>query len=108
MLRTLLVRLLDARKGRKFDKVFAGGADPYRYGRLEFERRRIVLMARCLGGRRYLKALEVGCAVGHVTRMLSGLCEHGLRLLREEAVEPTGEPGTDQCLVSLLEKPSGQ
>lgn len=30
----------------------------------------------------------------------------GLRLLQEGDVEPTGEPGTDCCLVSLLEKPA--
>lgn len=29
----------------------------------------------------------------------------GLQLVREEDVPPTGEEGTDQCLVSLLEKP---
>lgn len=27
-----------------------------------------------------------------------------MRLIREQDVEPTGEPGTDRCLVSLLEK----
>jgi len=107
MLRTLLVRLLDARKGRKFDKVFAGGADPYRYGRLEFERRRIVLMARCLGGRRYLKALEVGCAVGHVTRGTHGRAGHG-PMPGESAREATGTMrllwATHYCLVNLLGK----
>ncbi|MBI4348138.1 MAG: methyltransferase domain-containing protein [Elusimicrobia bacterium] len=30
----------------------------------------------------------------------------GLRLLKEGDVEPTGEPGTDCCVVSLLEKPA--
>lgn len=30
----------------------------------------------------------------------------GLRLLKEGDVEPTGEPGTDCCLVSLLERPA--
>ncbi|MEK9144613.1 MAG: SAM-dependent methyltransferase [Elusimicrobiota bacterium] len=67
-------RLVDALKRRKFEKMFAR-ADPFRYAALEFESRRFKLMARALEGRRYARALEVGCAEGSFTKYLAPLCE---------------------------------
>ena len=216
LLQKLLFWIHDALGRRKFEGLFRGTRDPYHYGNLEFEKRRLDLMSQFLKDRRYANALEVGCGegfftsrlapiagqvlamdisetalarahenlgsrsnvswvradlrkwspngsaefdlvvlseilyylgerndlfrvvgtsledclrpsleklVGHLTKRGRVLLAHsfapgersrreayrkilekqGLRLLREEEVPPTGEPGTDRCLVSLLE-----
>lgn len=73
MIPGVFLRLVDALKARKFERMYAG-QDPFHYSALEFEKRRIALMARLLSGRRYENAVEFGCAAGHVTRSLAPLC----------------------------------
>mgnify|MGYP001602211531 CR=1 FL=1 len=82
------IRVVDALKRRKFERMFARGADPFRYGALEFESRRFKLMARALEGRGYARALEVGCAEGSFTKHLAPLCESLLAMdISETAVD---------------------
>lgn len=60
---------------RKMERVFARGADPYRYRAAPYERARLDAMAAACGGRRWRRALEVGCAEGAFTERLLPLCE---------------------------------
>ncbi|MBI4056947.1 MAG: methyltransferase domain-containing protein [Elusimicrobia bacterium] len=76
MLKTLILKLHDRLNRRKFERLFHSRKDPYRYGTLEFERRRYDLMLRFIGDRHYLNALEVGCAEGHFTEKLFTFCQN--------------------------------
>ncbi|MBI3553965.1 MAG: methyltransferase domain-containing protein [Elusimicrobia bacterium] len=60
----------------KMDRVFSRGRDPYGYdGRSAYEVERLSAMQKALGGRRYARALEVGCAEGAFTEKMAASCE---------------------------------
>lgn len=75
MIPAFALRWLDALKARKFERLFSGAEDPFRYSLLEFERRRLETMRRVLSDKRYGAAVEFGCACGHFTRLLAPLCD---------------------------------
>lgn len=79
MIPAFVLALVDALKARKFDRMYAV-QDPFRYSALEFEQRRIALMTRLLAGRRYGRAVEFGCAAGHVTLALAPICDRLLAI----------------------------
>lgn len=53
-----------------FERMFAGGADPWRY-ESAYERRKYEQTLQVIGNRRVGRALEVGCAEGHFTVALA-------------------------------------
>jgi 2-polyprenyl-3-methyl-5-hydroxy-6-metoxy-1,4-benzoquinol methylase len=69
----------------KLRRVFRRGADPYRYATSPYELTRFARMAGLLAGRRFRCALEVGCAEGHFTKTLAGICEQVTALDISEA-----------------------
>lgn len=54
----------------KMDRVFSRGTDPFRYRESPYERARLAAMEEALEGRRYARALELGCAEGDFTERL--------------------------------------
>ncbi|MDE2314239.1 MAG: methyltransferase domain-containing protein [Elusimicrobia bacterium] len=58
----------------KMQRVFRRGIDPYQYASSPYERDRIKRMEIILASRRYKSGLEVGCAEGQMTLMLSSAC----------------------------------
>ena len=85
----LLERLMLARHDftarDKLRRVFRRGADPYQYATSPYERTRFERMAGLLAGRRFRRALEVGCAEGYFTRSLAGFCDQVTALDLSEA-----------------------
>lgn len=57
---------------RKMNRVFGRGRDPFRYSADGYENRRLDAMTKLAGAAR--RALELGCAEGHFTERLSGVC----------------------------------
>jgi 2-polyprenyl-3-methyl-5-hydroxy-6-metoxy-1,4-benzoquinol methylase len=69
----------------KLKRVFRRGADPYQYATSPYELARFERMAGLLAGRRFHSALEVGCAEGHFTKTLAGICDRVTALDLSEA-----------------------
>ncbi|MEK7857626.1 MAG: SAM-dependent methyltransferase [Elusimicrobiota bacterium] len=59
----------------KMERVFGRGQDPFGYRRSSYETARLAAMEAALGGRRYERALEVGCAEGDFTEKLLAASE---------------------------------
>lgn len=59
----------------KMDRVFSRGEDPYGYRRSQYELSRLAAMEKAAAGRRYARALEVGCAEGLLTEKLAALAD---------------------------------
>ncbi len=60
---------------RKMERVFSRREDPYGYRELPYERARLAAMGSAIEGRRYRRALEVGCAEGAFTGRLARAAE---------------------------------
>lgn len=58
-----------------FDKLYAGNGDPWNYEKSTYERRKYRATIDAIPRRRYASALEVGCSIGVLTRLLAGRCE---------------------------------
>ncbi|WP_157103642.1 class I SAM-dependent methyltransferase [Nocardia harenae] len=59
-----------------FDAMFRADPDPWRFDTAWYEIRKRTLLAAMLPAPRYRRALEPGCANGHLTRVLAGRCDH--------------------------------
>ena len=85
----LLERLMLARHDftarDKLQRVFRRGTDPYHYATSPYELARFERMSALIAGRRFRSALEVGCAEGHFTRTLAGICDKVTALDLSEA-----------------------
>ena len=57
-----------------FDDLWRRG-DPWALETSEFEQARYAALLTMLGGRRYGRALEIGCGAGHFTRLLAGVAD---------------------------------
>ncbi len=66
----------DATATDHFDDMFARSGDPWGYDDTPYERDRFARTTAALAGRRYDRALELGCANGALTRQLAPLCGH--------------------------------
>src|SRR5206468_1016482 len=60
----------------KMERVFSRGEDPFHYRQSTYEAARLSAMEAALGGRRYERALEVGCAEGDFTDKLLSAAAH--------------------------------
>jgi SAM-dependent methyltransferase len=60
---------------RYFDELYAGDPDPWRFATSAYERDKYLKTLAALPHPRYAAALEVGCSIGVLTRMLADRCE---------------------------------
>jgi SAM-dependent methyltransferase len=69
-----------------FDRLWAE-SDPWRLDESELDQRRYERQLELLTGRRYQRALEIGCAGGSFTRRLAPLCDELVAIdISEEAI----------------------
>jgi SAM-dependent methyltransferase len=72
---------------RFFDELWAD-SDPWDLDTSDFEQRRFARQLALLGGRRYRRALEIGCGGGSFTRLLAPQCAELLAIdVSEHAIE---------------------
>lgn len=70
-----------------FEDLYAAERDPWRFETSEYEHEKYDRTIAALEGRRYARALEVGCSIGVLTRRLAGSCDSLLALdVSERAV----------------------
>lgn len=67
-------------RGAVFDRLFAGGSDPWDLQNSEYERAKRAATLAALGNGRFRHALEVGCAYGLLTEQLARRCDRVLAL----------------------------
>lgn len=57
-----------------FERLYAASPDPWGYDSSEYEREKYAATLAALDGRRYTRALEVGCSIGAFTELLAECC----------------------------------
>lgn len=72
-------------RSERWDGVFAGGADPWRFRTDPYEQAKFQACVAALPRPRYGDALELGCAGGAFTRHLAEVCDRILALDVSEA-----------------------
>ena len=81
-------RELISRKTQAFFEELWKGGDPWDLQTSEFEQRRCARLLEVLSARRYGKALEIGCAAGVFTRLLTRVADRVVALdVSENAIE---------------------
>ncbi len=58
-----------------FERLYAANPDPWGYDTSEYERGKYTATLAALDGRRFPRALEVGCSIGAFTELLAVRCE---------------------------------
>ena len=59
-----------------FETLYAQKADPWDFRTSPYEQRKYAATLDALSRPRYARALEVGCSIGVLTRLLAGRCDH--------------------------------
>jgi SAM-dependent methyltransferase len=81
-------RTAAAAEARRFFDELWSDPDPWELEGSEFEQRRFARQLALLEGRRYQRALEIGCGGGSFTRMLAPLCAELVAIdVSERAIE---------------------
>jgi 2-polyprenyl-3-methyl-5-hydroxy-6-metoxy-1,4-benzoquinol methylase len=58
-----------------FDAVYASDPDPWKFASSDYERNKYAVTLAALPKPRYVRALEIGCSIGVLTRALAGRCD---------------------------------
>ncbi len=58
-----------------FDRLYANDPDPWRFATSDYERDKYVATLAALPSPRYVRAFEVGCSIGVLTRQLAACCD---------------------------------
>ncbi|TYC52502.1 methyltransferase domain-containing protein [Rhodobacterales bacterium] len=58
-----------------FETLYRTSEDPWNYETSIYEREKYAETLRCLGGRRYLHGIEIGCSIGVLSADLAPLCQ---------------------------------
>lgn len=74
----------ESRPAAYFEALYAADPDPWRFATSDYEREKYAATLAALPVRRYAAALEVGCSIGVLTRLLAPRCG---RLLAIDAAE---------------------
>jgi predicted TPR repeat methyltransferase len=69
------MRASDSLTPRYFEEIFAGDPDPWGFDSSAYEQAKYARTIKALEGRKYRRALEIGCASGTLSQRLSGLCD---------------------------------
>jgi SAM-dependent methyltransferase len=72
-----------------FDALYASDPDPWNFAASPYEQDKYALTIKALPRPRYQSALEVGCSIGVLTRLLASHCDAVL------AIDTAGTPLTD-------------
>ena len=76
-----------------FDALYARDADPWDFGTSEYERAKYDATVAALDGRRYARALEVGCSIGVLSERLAAVCDE---LLAVDAAQAAADAARDR------------
>lgn len=63
-----------------FDDVYTNSTDPWNFETSDYERNKYCETVSAIPQNNYSKALEIGCSIGVLTKMLSQRCEHLLAM----------------------------
>lgn len=77
-----------------FEEMFAGDPDPWRFETSAYEQAKYARTIAALDGRRYRHGLEIGCAIGVLTKMLGARCD---RLTAVDVSETALGRARDRC-----------
>ncbi|WBH15834.1 SAM-dependent methyltransferase [Sphingomonas radiodurans] len=77
-----------------FDGIFAGNDDPWSLASSDYEAAKFAHTVRMLDDRRYVSALEIGCAHGVLTQKLAPLCT---RLLAIDIAQGAIDAARKRC-----------
>ena len=58
-----------------FDRLYAGDPDPWRFRTSEYEHAKYAATISALDGRRFGRAVEIGCSIGELTAQLAPSCD---------------------------------
>ncbi len=58
-----------------FDRIYAADPDPWRFTTSRYEQEKYAATLAALGARRFSAALEIGCSIGVLTRLLARRCD---------------------------------
>jgi len=76
-----------------FDALYARDADPWDFGTSEYERAKYDATVAALDGRRYARALEVGCSIGVLSERLAAVCDE---LLAVDAAQAAADAARER------------
>lgn len=98
-----------------FERMFASNPDPWQFESSPYEAAKYIASINSLDGRRYSRALEVGCANGVFTQMLGGWCDTLIAIdVSDNALGQARERCSAQPHIAFFQKlfphdaPSGQ
>ena len=87
-----------------FEQMFAGDPDPWDFETSAYEAAKYDASVKALGGRRYMQALDVGCANGVLTQRLAHYCEAILAVdVSETALLRARQRNADQQQITFCE-----
>jgi SAM-dependent methyltransferase len=93
-----------------FDDLYSRAEDPWRFATSDYEREKYAHTLTALGGRRFEKALEVGCSIGVFTGQLATVCAEVLAIdvspiaLQRARRHLRGQPGVSLTRVTFPEE----
>lgn len=68
-------RAATSRKAEHFERLYSADPDPWKLASSDYEREKYAATLSALGERRFENALEVGCSIGTLSRLLSSRCD---------------------------------
>ena len=66
---------LSPSRKERFEALFSADPDPWNFKTSSYERKKRVQTIGALGGRRFHKGVEIGCATGVLTKELANICD---------------------------------
>ena len=78
----------------EFEKLYAANSDPWNYTSSDYERQKHASTLNSLSRHRYSSALEIGCSIGVMTKLLAERCD---RLLSVDVVERALQQARQRC-----------
>ncbi len=86
-----------SRDAAHFDRIYAGREDPWNFRGSPYEREKYNATIVALPPRHFAKALEIGCSIGELTRLLAPSCGRILGLDISEAPIATAQRLSAGC-----------
>ncbi|MFZ3327782.1 MAG: SAM-dependent methyltransferase [Methylocella sp.] len=77
-----------------FEKLYAANSDPWNYRSSDYERQKYASTLESLSRHHYSSALEIGCSIGVMTKMLAERCD---KLLSVDVVEHALRQARQRC-----------
>lgn len=87
-----------------FDKVYNENSDPWNFEKSEYERKKYEKTMESLPLERYSAALEIGCSIGVLTKMLATRCDQLLSIDLNDAALKSAEKRLENTTNVTLKK----